>query len=90
MNSSFLDGGGGESSLSANGGRSWGRKQAQSASVSAAAWKAWQTAAARQAATGPARASDANRRSSGSRVISLSQLAEAPGAATVVSIDDRE
>jgi hypothetical protein len=57
---------GSSSSPSATGGRSRGRKLDQTTSASAAARKAGDTAAARQASRGPVRASVADRRSSGS------------------------
>ena len=66
-----MDGGAGPASSSAAiGGRSRGTKRAHTASDPAASRKARETAAARQAPLGVARASAAERRSSGRRAIS--------------------
>jgi hypothetical protein len=72
MNSSFLDCGAGWSSPSASGGRSDGTKQDQTASESAAARKAVETAAARQASLGAVREIAAERSSSSRRAIGQS------------------
>jgi hypothetical protein len=82
MKSCFLVGcGSAGSSPSASWGRSRGRRLDQTASASAAARKAGETKAARQASSGPVRASDAARRSSGRRAIS-----QVAGAVAVDSI----